>query len=372
MKHSEKLIVLTIQSYEKAHKIQSLLMNEGVETVLQNTAAIEPFMPYGVKVRVKAKDKDRAMEILQTQGGDILNGESDKAENNGNRILVPVDFSDYSARACHFAFHIARKSNATVTLLHAYFNPFFPGTFPDSDTFGSEVGQEEAMKELQARIQYQSDKFVNQLKNDILLGDIPAVEFKMSIYEGIPEEEISRWAKHYKPQLIIMGTRGKDQKEIDLIGSVTAEVIDTSPVPVFAIPENTNVKTVEDIHRVAFVTNFDQRDLLGFDKLMHLHGFNNAAVSFIWLANKKNMPTDKKMGTIRAYFQEKYPTLEATYGVIDEEMLLKDTDQFIKENGIDVLVLTTHNRNIFARLFNPSIAHKVVFHTDTPLLVIRN
>jgi Universal stress protein UspA and related nucleotide-binding proteins len=42
----------------------------------------------------------------------------------------------------------------------------------------------------------------------------------------------------------------------------------------------------------------------------------------------------------------------------------------LKEAGIDMLVIGNRKRNIFARLFNPSMAHKMLFHSDTPLLVI--
>jgi nucleotide-binding universal stress UspA family protein len=76
--------------------------------------------------------------------------------------------------------------------------------------------------------------------------------------DGIPEEEILRYAKEYKPQIIIMGTRGRSQKDIDLIGSVTAEVIERSKTFVYAIPEHTPLKTFNDIKKVAFVTNFEE------------------------------------------------------------------------------------------------------------------
>jgi Universal stress protein family. len=55
--------------------------------------------------------------------------------------------------------------------------------------------------------------------------------------EGLPEEEIVTFTKEYKPSIIVMGTRGKDQKDADLIGSVTAEVIEMTHVPLIAIPE---------------------------------------------------------------------------------------------------------------------------------------
>jgi len=43
--------------------------------------------------------------------------------------------------------------------------------------------------------------------------------------EGLPEEEIIAYSKEYHPTLIVMGTRGKSQKDMDLIGSVTGEVM---------------------------------------------------------------------------------------------------------------------------------------------------
>ena len=60
-------------------------------------------------------------------------------------------------------------------------------------------------------------------------------------------------------------TRGKDQKDIDLIGSVTAEVIDRSRTTVLAIPENTPFKQFSEVKHIAFITNFDQRDLIAFE-----------------------------------------------------------------------------------------------------------
>lgn len=373
MKHDEKLVLLTTQPTEKAQLIKNLLEQEGIIVSLQNIPLMQPFMTGIVKVKLAAKDKAAAVEVLNRYPEFKENIEPDnEAARTKAKILVPIDFSDYSKRATTFAFNMAKASGATVTLLHAYFTPFFPGTFPDSDTFGSEIQEEEASREIQDRIQKAADKFSGNIRTRILAGELPDIPFEFIITQGIPEEEIHRWSKQYKPVMIVMGTRGKNQKEVDLIGSVTAEVIDSSHVPVFAIPENTDVKSAADIKRIAFVTNFDQRDLFGFKELMDLPGFNDKKVSFLYLVEKKQEPDPKKMQGIKDYFEKNYAGLDISYGMVEEEQLLSKTDEFIRKHNIDTLVLTTHKRNIFARLFNPSIAHKVVFHTDTPLLVIRN
>jgi hypothetical protein len=36
-----------------------------------------------------------------------------------------------------------------------------------------------------------------------------------------------------------------------------------------------------------------------------------------------------------------------------------------------MLCLTNYKRNVFARLFNPGIARRMIFHANTPILVIK-
>ena len=49
--------------------------------------------------------------------------------------------------------------------------------------------------------------------------------------------------------------------------------------------------------------------------------------------------------------------------------LLNTIETYIKNPGVDMLSPTTRKRNMIARLFNPSFARKMVFHSKTPLLV---
>lgn len=375
MKTKDLTFVLTVLPLEKAQMLQTLLSGIGVTPILDKSNAFQPLFSPGIAVKVYRKDIPSILQLLEREPNYRTIFQIDQDELQlPTTILVPVDFSKYSMMACKFAFDMAHLKHSTVKLLHAYFTPYFPTTFPDADTLNVEIENGEIERELLERVTKQVNKFTSELKTKILQGELPDVPFEFIIREGIPEEEISRWSRQNNPELIVMGTRGKDQKEVDLIGSVTAEVIDSSSVPVFAIPENTHVKTEADINRLAFVTNFDERDLLGFQKLMSLEGFKDKEIVFLYLTNKKHDATKEEamLHSIKAYFEKNYPNLNVSLGKIDEGALLSNTDEFIRKDHIDVLVLTTHKRNIFARLFNPSIAHKVVFHSDTPLLVIRN
>ena len=167
-----------------------------------------------------------------------------------------------------------------------------------------------------------------------------------------------------------MGTRGKNQKDIDLIGSVTAEVIERSRVAVLAIPENIPFKQFKDVKRIAFITNFDQRDLIAFDSLINSMKVFHFSVSLIHLSDVKDTWDEIKLGGIREYFHKQYPQLDIHYNVVQNDDFLNSLDAYIKTNQIDIITLTSYKRNIFSRLFNPGIARKMIFHSDTPILVI--
>ena len=67
--------------------------------------------------------------------------------------------------------------------------------------------------------------------------------------------------------------------------------------------------------------------------------------------------------------QEKYKGSEFQCQMIVGKDILESIEKYIKEEKIDIISLTTHKRNMITRLFNPSLAKRMIFHTKTPLLV---
>ena len=214
---------------------------------------------------------------------------------------------------------------------------------------------------------------IENINEKIQNGDYPNVKYTCVLREGIPEEEILYYIRQEKPLIVVMGTRGEHQKDLDLIGSVTAEVIERSRSFVYAIPENAPEKSLENIHKIALFTSFDQRDLIAFDSLITTFKDNKFEISFIHVNSHEEKRTwnEIKLAGIKEYFKKQYPQLEFTYLNIDEDHLLGNLDQFVQENGIDVICTSNYKRNIFARLFNPSIARKMLFHSNTPILIIK-
>lgn len=374
----DKLVTLAILTYAKAQILRNVLENEGIEAYIHNVNLIQPVISSGVRLRIKESDLPHALQIIESSAWlseDVVKEESNRPleiKKEKGKVLIPVDFSEYSLKACQFGFSFAKEINAEVVLLHAYFSPIYVPTIPyGTDNFDFQIEREESVKSMIETVHKELNKLSDTIKKRVESGEFPNVKYTCILRDGIPEEEILRYAKEHTPQIIIMGTRGRSQKDIDLIGSVTAEIIERSKTFVYAIPEQTSLKTFKDIKKVAFVTNFDQRDLIAFDALITAFKSFHFAISFIHLSTDNDAWNEIKLAGIKDYFQKQYPQLELYYNVVKEDNILSNLDKYVKEENIDVICITNYKRNIFARLFNPSIARKMIFHANTPILVIK-
>lgn len=369
----EKLVTLAILTYAKAQILKNVLENEGIDTYIHNVNQIQPVVSSGVRVRIKESDLPHALKITESSAWlseEIVGEKTPKIVKECNSVIIPVDFSNYSMKACEFGFNFAHSIGADVVLLHVYFTPIYATSLPYGDVFNYQLSDEENVRNILQKVHADLNALSDKVKEKVTSGEFPNIKYTCVLREGIPEEEILRYAKECHPKIIVMGTRGKNQKDIDLIGSVTAEVIERSRVPVLAIPENTSFKQFTEVRHIAFITNFDQRDLIAFDSLIHSLRSFHFSVSLIHLADVKDTWNEIKLGGIKEYFQKQYPNLEIQYDVVKNDDFLNSLEKYIKTNEIDIIALTSYKRNIFSRLFNPGIARKMIFHSDTPLLVI--
>lgn len=372
----DKLVTLAILTYTKAQILKNVLENEGIETYIQNVNQIQPVVSSGVRLRIKESDLPRALKITESSvwlAESIVGEKSPKVDGERKKILIPVDFSSYSMKACEFGFNLAKTYNAEVVLLHVYFTPVYASSLPYGDVFNYQINDEEAARTILQKVHSDLNALSDKIKAKVASEEFPDVKYTCVLREGIPEEEILRYNKEQRARIIIMGTRGKNQKDIDLIGSVTAEIIERSRTTVLAIPEHTPFNQFDNARRIAFITNFDQRDLIAFESFINDWKLFHFSVSLIYLTDMKDAKdtwNEIKLAGIKEYFHKQYPDLDIQYDVVMNDDILKNLEQYIETSKIDIITLTSYKRNIFARLFNPGIARKMLFHSDTPLLVI--
>lgn len=373
----DRLITIAIHTYEKAHELKNILECEGVKVTLQNVNLTNPVVSSGVRVRINESDLPLALRLIENI--EIFAPSALKeCPEEGPQLLVPVDFSTPSMQACKLAFHIAAAHKARIKLLHTYVDPIVNNSaalqLTDSMSYDgiSDVAMDiEEDKELSKISHKQMSDFEAQIREKIKDGVIPPASFTSEITEGLPEEVINDYAKAHHPLLIVMGTRGTDKQSRDMLGSVTAEVLDTCRSCVFTIPESLRFKTPDNIREVVYFASSKQQDILALDALYRLFPTVSLSVTLLAIPSRKKPQGDSAaLANLMEYCKENYPAYTFKTASLSLSHEIEDFNGLDNKSQVDMIVVPTPKKNIFARLFNPTLAHKLLFHADIPMLSI--
>lgn len=366
-----RLITVAIHTLDRARSLKQLLEQEGVEVTLQNVNLSTPIVCAGVRVRIHENDLPLALRIIENQ--EIF---SDGAHNpqSTKHILVPVDFSNYSERAADIAFRLASRHGADIVLLHSYVDPDYRDRLQlapaiSYDLQSSDIDRRKLIAE---EAQRQMDILCANILDKIKNGKVPAAKFSTVIEEGIPEENILQHAKENPPLMIVMGTRGADTKERELVGSVTAEVLDTCRFPVFTVPESVAVDTLNGMDSVIFFSNFDQEDILALEALFKLLPLENINVVLVKIPGKKSSTpaSNDALNRLGEYCRNHYPAHKFSIDTLSTGKIDEDFVRILGQTEGKLIAVPNKKKNIFARLFNPGTAHRLLFHCDIPMIVI--
>lgn len=369
----DRLITVAIHTYDHAVALKNMLEREGVTAVLHNVNLSTPVVSSGVRVRIKESDLPQALRIIENS--DIFCTPQDcesPIDKSEPVILVPIDFSDYSMRATLMAFDVAARHKANIMLLHAFINPALSKRMQLTDALSFELAEsQEVERALMQSARTTMNLFETQLKQHIKNGDIPPVKFNNIILEGVPEDVINETAKSLSPMLIVMGTRGAQRKEEELVGSVTAEVLDSCKFPVLSIPENNPLERTTDIAHLVFFCNLEQEDLLAIDTICRMFKQIPIEVTIVHIPRKKELSNNDRRAikSLVEYCREHYHSFTFNSEEIAVGNLDDDYRRIAREHHVNLVALPNKKRNAFFRFFNPSLAHKLLLHADIPMLV---
>ncbi|MFO8086989.1 MAG: universal stress protein [Bacteroidales bacterium] len=368
---SEKIITLANLSNSRAQLLKARLANENVEAYLTNLNQIQGSIP-AANVKIQESDFPVAMRIIREIEQEYGPDEVEEAENEDlDRILVPVDFSGVSKKAAGFATSLASKIQADIRLLHTYFNPSM-GTMPFNETTTYQDALSSYLRDIHVNAKTKLIQLTNEVKKQVSTQRIEGVDVDYFLTMGDPAAEILRVSKTYKPNVIIMPIRHEDGKDNSLISSVTAHVIEAAKAPVLALPEQFTKQKINEIKNILYITNHDKRELKSIKNLMRMISpLEGTKVHVLHLCDEKASTVDEyQLKTLEEFFK-RYKKTEFTGKnlICKNNKAIEQINQYIKDNDIDIISLVTHKRNLITRLLYPSMARKLVFHVNTPLLV---
>lgn len=367
----DKIITIATRTYSRAELLKARLESEGIECFLQNVNLIQGSVADGVNVRIKQSDVERALQILidvqNEMGIDTLI--QSPSIPHIKRILVPVDFSENSLNACDYALGFAEKLGAEIKLYHVYYNPA-QNAEPFNENYIFQVKIDGHLRNIEKEAKQNLKELRNKLREKADSKGITNIKITHTLGCGTPEHEIISYSKEYKPGLIIVGTKGKGERINDIIGSVTQKVIRNAEVPVLSIPEESVFKGMDSITNILYATDFDDSDPKSLRKLMSIVAPFNMKIFCVHFESEKTSNWDKfYIEKLRKLVSKAYSDFNVECKLVESIDIITGLDEFIEKENIGLVSLTTHKRNIFQRILQPSMAKKLLIHTHRPLLV---
>lgn len=273
-------------------------------------------------------------------------------------ILVPTDFSKTAEHALEFAAELAKKENAKLILLHVYDINFTNG-YVSSDILT------EDLTELEAK----SQMGLNAL--NAIIEKIGDIEHESVIVQGDAIDGILKIIHENDIDLVVMGTRGASGLKGAIFGSNTAQVIEKATCPVIAIPEGVLYKTIK---KITYATCYLKSDIEGIKKVVEIAEPYNAQINVLHITNENESP---KVATadMKAFMEkvnDKIGYSNISFQLLEGASVEKTLEKYVNDNSTCMLVMSTHYRDFFDKIFGKSITQQVAYHIQIPLMTLHH
>lgn len=281
------------------------------------------------------------------------------------KILIPVDFSEYSQCAADYACQLIEQAQTKqeIDLLYVFIN--------HSNMYANHHVSPEIMAPEIKRVEEKM-----QVMQDDLKSRFPDVKTNTIYQHGNLYEEVSKVTALFPYDAVLMGTKGASGLEAIFIGSNTYDVIANSKTPVLAIPKETE-KFKKD--RVALLCNFKIAEMDALHQAINLLG-NDFELILIHV-NKD----DRDIKEIDAQFRTWIDNIIQSTGIqnisytVKSQMLYNRSAENVShaissvliDEQIDVLLITKSRKSIFRKLIEENIVKKVAYNLFVPTIFAR-
>jgi nucleotide-binding universal stress UspA family protein len=271
------------------------------------------------------------------------------------RILIPVDFSEYSEEALKVAAQIARKNNCEIILLHLLELPH-----QVVDTFGKGNSIPEII--------FFKNKAISKLE-DLMDADYlkglnvsEAIEFK-NVSEGIIDASIKN-----DVDLIIMGSHGTSGFKELLVGSNTEKVVRFSNIPVLVIKkEAKDFKTKNFV----FASDFSRETRKPFRKMIQFAKFFDSKLFLVMICTPSSFKTSADAEKIMSDFIANFDVENYSSHIYNDTNIENGIINFANSVEADLIGMCTHGRTGLAHFYNGSIGEDLVNHAMKPIITFK-
>lgn len=265
-------------------------------------------------------------------------------------ILVPTDFSEQSGHALDFALSLSDALNYQILLIHIIDLPPVIQTLY-LDNYGMDDLNKEAKKQAEEKLK----KILAQHNNERL---------HTAVFIGKVMNVLKEVEGEYDAQLVVMGTTGASGMKETIIGSNTEKVVRNIKTPVLAIPGPVKYA---DIKRIVIPTNGENSPQGFFHQIRTLQKMMDASLDVVFINALHAFENEEDVrGKLQKYCQEAQLE-DCKIHVIRSVSQESGINDFVSDNKIDMVAVTTHGRQGLSHLMYGSLAENLVNHLKVPV-----
>ena len=293
-----------------------------------------------------------------------------------DRILCPVDFSEFSLPAVERAVRLARWFEARVAVVHvvpcvvAAGLPDFPVPF--------ELSEE------------QREQVTRKLE-DLVAPFLGQVQIETKLLEGEAWRVIRDEADDWAADLVVMGTHGRSGFEHLLLGSVTEKVLRRAPCPVLTVGQVPPHPAVgAPFRRILCAADLSHASEGTLDVALSLAAEDDGRITLLhvveslpgetagrlYLAVPEIGPLRRDvMDQARTQLRKAVPDSARDFCSVSERVetgaAWREILRVADETDADLIVMGAHARSALGRMFFGSTASHVVRRATCPVLIVQ-
>ena len=275
------------------------------------------------------------------------------------KILIPIDFSEFSENALEVAANLAKKFGARLIVLHM---------LGLSEAILTKDEAQEFM-EAQYYMKLAKKRFNTFLDKPFLKG--------IKVYETVQNykdfNEINSIVKEQNIDLVVMGSHGASGLSGLFVGSNTEKVVRTCEVPVLVIKKR---RENFEIKEAVFASDFEVENIAAYNKAAKFFRMLGANMHLVYV----NRPNQYFKNTDEINEQLDLFMSVAHHGDVPDKQKVTILNDYSIEEGIynyaktveaNIIALPTHGRKGLAHFFKGSIGEDIANHADLPVITFK-
>ena len=274
------------------------------------------------------------------------------------KIIIPVDFSEYSEYALEAAANLGRKFGAELIVVHML---ELSNAVLSS---GGRTLRDEAVFYLKLAEQ----KFEKFLDKPYLEGlKITPVVKHFKVWS-----ELNEIAKEHEASFIVMGSQGTSGLKGVLVGSNTEKVVRHSDIPVLVIKHNPILLEFEN---GVFASDFSEAAIEPYLKAKHTFDSMGTNMHLVYVNTpdgnfRSSSEIDKRVAEFLKKGDGDLKNLNKVR-VVSDYTIEKGILNCANVTGADLIAVATHGRKGLSHFFEGSISEDIANHSTLPVMTFK-